>query len=353
MPEQGRDRVAPDATEALPESTTSRSLCIVSGEPLRPGTIAALHAAVNANDELTIVVDRRRGGSGSTTSRTVDRRSRPPIDAKVKTDGFAIVPVSTDDARETDPPWIERLSADQDADGDAGERAIRNILEFKRRRKGRIGPLLGLAAFVGVFVGVLVLVVALSQVTGVRTSAERTSAPPDAVQAPPVVETIPPPPRGSVSPPIDNRPPKRSEPTSPRTERARKPPSGVAAPPLPAPPREVLPAPQAPLAASTPPPRQPTSTPPEAGSPLASAEPARPPEATPPQAHAGATPADSPAPTSSAPSRPIGIHTFIKDQVSRDASAAGADAKRQIDDLKGQATRVWNNARRVFGDSSR
>jgi hypothetical protein len=105
------------------------------------------------------------------------------------------------------------------------------------------------------------------------------------------------------------------------------------------------------LTASTPPPRQPTTSPPEVGSPRASAEPAWAPEAsTPPRAHAVATPADSAPPGSSAPSRPIGVDTFIKDQVSRDVRAANADAKRQFDEIKGQAMRAWN---RVFGDSSR
>jgi len=323
----------------------TRSLCIVSGEPLRLGAIAALHAAVDENEEITIVVDRRKGGPGVATSRPVDRRSRPSVDAKVKTDGFAIVAPSTDDARETDPPWIERLSADHDAD--AGERAIRNILEFKRRRQGRIGPLLGLTALVAV------LVVVLGHVTGLRTPAERTSAPQTAVRAP-AAETIPPPPRDRVSPPRDSSPPKRSEPASPRAEPARKPRNAAPEPLLAEPTREALPAPHAPLAGSTPPPRQPTSSPPEVGSPRVSAEPARPPEAsTPPRAHAAATPADSAPPRNSAPSRPIGVDTFIKEQISRDVSAAGAEAKRQGDDLKGQAIRVWNNARRVFGDATR
>jgi hypothetical protein len=315
----------------------TRSLCIVSGEPLRSGAIAALHAAVDENEEITIVVDRRKGGPGIATSRPVDRRGRPSVDAKVKKDGFAIVPASTDDARETDPPWIE-------------QRASRNILEFKRRRQGRIGPLLGLTAVVGV---VALVVVVLGHVTGLRTPGARVSAPQNAVQAP-VVETIPPPPRDRVSPPRDSSPRKRSEPASPRAEPARKPLGAVPAPPLAEPTGEALPAPQAPLAASTPPARQPTSSPPEVGSPRVSAEPARPPEAsTPPRAHAVATPADSAPPTNSAPSRPIGVNTFIKEQISRDVSAAGAEAKRQGDELKVQAIRVWNNARRVFGDSSR
>jgi hypothetical protein len=307
----------------------TRSLCILSGEPLRLGAIAALHAAVDENEEITFVVDRRKGGPGVATSRPVDRRSRPSVDVKVKTDGFAFVAASTDDARETDP------------------RAIRNILELKRRRKGRIGSLLGLTVLVAV------VVVVLGHVTGLRAPAERTGAPQTAVRAP-AAETIPPPPRDRVSPPRDSSPPKRSAPASPRTEPARKPRDAAPAPPLAEPIGEALPAPQAPLAASTPPARQPTSSPPEVDSPRVSAEPAQPPEAsTPPQVHAVATPADSAPPTNSAPSRPIGVNTFIKEQFSRDVSAAGAEAKRQGDHLKDQAIRVWNNARRVFGDSSR
>ena len=307
----------------------TRSLCILSGEPLRLGAIAALHAAVDENEEITFVVDRRKGGPGVATSGPVDRRIRPSVDVKVKADGFAIVAVSTDDARETD------------------QRAIRNILELKRRRKGRIGSLLGLTVLVAV------VVVVLGHVPGLRTTAERTGAPQTAVRAP-AAETISPPPRDRVSPPRDSSPPKRSAPASPRAAPARKPRDAAPAPPLAEPIGEALPAPQAPLAASTPPARQATSSPPEVGSPRVSAEPAQPPEAsTPPRVHAVATPADSAPLTNSAPSRPIGVNTFIKEQFSRDVSAAGAEAKQQGDNLKDQAIRVWNNARRVFGDSSR
>jgi len=106
MLEQRTDPVRPDGTEALPESPAPRTLCIISGDPLRSRTfVAALHSAVSANENLTIIVDRRRGGSETATNRpSVDRRRRPDVDVKVTTDGFAIVPLSTDDARGTDSP---------------------------------------------------------------------------------------------------------------------------------------------------------------------------------------------------------------------------------------------------------
>ena len=107
MPEQRTDPVTPNGTEAPPESPAPRHLCIISGDPLRSRAfIAALNSAVSANGNLTIIVDRRRGGSETATGRPpVDRRRRPHVDIKLKTDGFAIVPLSTDNARGTDSPW--------------------------------------------------------------------------------------------------------------------------------------------------------------------------------------------------------------------------------------------------------
>ena len=82
-----------------------------------------------------------------------------------------------------------------------------------------------------------------------------------------------------------------------------------------------------------------------------------------PRADTVAIPSDSPAPPSGAPSRPIarGLDARIKDletQLSRGMSAAGSDAKRQVDELKVQTAkrldemrRVWNNAKQALTDS--
>jgi ElaB/YqjD/DUF883 family membrane-anchored ribosome-binding protein len=379
MPEQRTDPVRPDGTEAPPESPAPRHLCITSGDPLRSRAfIAALHSAVSANGKLTIIVDRRRGGSETATGRPpVDRRRRPHVDVMVKTDGFAIVPLSTDDARGTDSPWnsiphvfdppiearaverrpvesrwdeppsLERQSLDDDADAD--ERELKRILEFKRRHQRRVPPLLGLSALVGVLV---VLVVVLVQLPAAKTlmsrarpvalpPAERTSEP----QPPLVVETLSPPPQTSASPQPGGGPPKSPEPAPPPAEPIIKPLNAPQAPvttvtppprpqtsesprpgdspasPEPGPPPaepiiEPLNAPQAPVATVTPPPSPQTSASPPPGGPPASAEPMRSPEATStPRAHTAAIPSDSPAPPSGAPSRPIarGLDARIKD----------------------------------------
>ncbi len=379
MPEQRTDPVRPDDTEAPPESPAPRTLCIISGDPLRSRTfIAALHSAVSANGKLTIIVDRRRGGSETATSRPpVDRRRRPDVDVKVKTDGFAIVPLSTDDARGTDSPWnriphifdspievraverppiqspwdvppsSERQSLDDDAAAD--ERELKRILEFKRRHQRRVSPLLGLSALVGVLV---ILAVVLVQLPAVKTlmsrtrpvalpPAERTSEP----QPPLVVETLSPPPQTSASPQPGGDPPKSPESAPPPAERTSRPrnmprapmaavthpprrqartspqPGDSPASPEPGPLRaepiiEPLNAPQAPVAAVTPPPHPQTSASPPPEDPPASTEPTRSPEATPtPRAHTAAMPSESPAPPSDAPSRPIarGLGARIKD----------------------------------------
>ena len=414
MPEQRTDPVTPNGTEAPPESPAPRHLCIISGDPLRSRAfIAALHSAVSANGNLTIIVDRRRGGSETATGRPpVDRRRRPHVDVKLKTDGFAIVPLSTDDARGADSPWnsiphifdppievgaVERLPVESRwDDASADEREFERILEFKRRHQRRVPPLLGLSALVGVLV---VLVVVLVQLPAVKTlmsqtrpvalpPAEWTSEP----QPPLVVETLSPPPQTSAAPQPGGDPPKSPEPAPPPAERTSRPPNVTRAPmaavtppprpqtsksprpgdspasPEPGPPRaepiiEPLNAPQAPVAAMTPPPPPQTTASPSGGPP-ASAEPMRSPEATStPRADTVAIPSDSPAPPSGAPSRPIarGLDARIKDletQLSRDMSAAESDAKRQVDELKVQAAkrldemrRVWNNAKQALTDS--
>ena len=78
----------------MSEPPAPRSLCIVSSDPVRSGELlAALRAMVDSHEGLEVVVDRRRGESGRAPgSPSDDRRRQPLVDAKVRTDGFAIVP---------------------------------------------------------------------------------------------------------------------------------------------------------------------------------------------------------------------------------------------------------------------
>ena len=157
MSEPDRDPVGPVDSEILPASPAANQVFIISSDPLR-AFIAALNPALRAKEEFTIIVDRRRADSENAARPAIERRHHPSVDAKVKTDGFAIVPLSTTDA----PPWIERLVDRQSADdyAEADEREFRRILEFnRRRRKARLGPLVRTFAIVGAFSVLVVLFV--------------------------------------------------------------------------------------------------------------------------------------------------------------------------------------------------
>src|SRR6266508_1842931 len=65
MPEQRTDPVWLDEVESAPKDLWPRRLCIVTGDALPSREfIAALQTAVGPNEEIEIILDRRRGGPG-------------------------------------------------------------------------------------------------------------------------------------------------------------------------------------------------------------------------------------------------------------------------------------------------
>src|SRR4029453_17906903 len=98
MSEPDRDPVGRNDSEILPASPAVNQVVIISSAPLR-AFIAALSPALRAREEFTIIVDRRRADSENAARPAIERRRHPSVDAKVKTDGFAIVPLSPTYAR--------------------------------------------------------------------------------------------------------------------------------------------------------------------------------------------------------------------------------------------------------------
>src|SRR5215831_13316102 len=89
-------------------------VCIVSREPFRSGHfVSALHARLDFEDALEIIIDRRLGGSSGAPDLKEDRRHQPQVDRALKTKGFAIVPVSIDEAtaleNDDDQDELERV----------------------------------------------------------------------------------------------------------------------------------------------------------------------------------------------------------------------------------------------------
>ena len=232
MAEQRCDPIWLGDLESPPEDPSSRRrLCIISGDALLSREfIAALQTAVGPNQEIKIVLDRRRGGPGTAPGQPpVDRRRLPQIDALVKMDGYAIVPLRTS-SRGIDPPGnprpprvqdpmfavraIERRPAERSFferrslgdETDADERELERILDFKRRHKVRLGPTLVLTALVGVLAILLVqrpvLETLMSRIPWQATPpAERTSQPLQPTPAPRTAETPSPPRQSDASPP--------------------------------------------------------------------------------------------------------------------------------------------------------
>src|SRR5262249_23047756 len=92
----GSDPVRPpDNSDMSSAARATNQLCIISRDPLR-AFIAALSPALRGCDELTIIVDRRQAENVAAPP-AIERRQHPSVDAKVKTDGFALVPLSTTD----------------------------------------------------------------------------------------------------------------------------------------------------------------------------------------------------------------------------------------------------------------
>ena len=236
MPEQRTDPVWLDDVESAPKDLWPRRLCIVTGDALPSREfIAALQTAVGPNEEIEIILDRRRGGPGIPPGQPpVDRRRLPHVDTMVRMDGYAIVPVPTSPPRPPripDPPIAprpierqrhptERRSAEPrpagrpaferrpfEDDTDADERELERILQFKRRHGARLGPMLLLTALVGVLVVLLLILLPAMKtlVSWTRPAApllaERTSEPLQAAHAPSAAESPSPPRQSGAAPP--------------------------------------------------------------------------------------------------------------------------------------------------------
>jgi hypothetical protein len=120
-----------------------RSLCIVSRDPLQCSELVlSLQASLEPDDEVEIVIDRRRErGLFETESPegdrpAVERRQSANVDLEVRTKGFALVPGAATAPRAAGAP-------------DAEDRArFESILSFRRRRAPRSGLALGAASAV-------------------------------------------------------------------------------------------------------------------------------------------------------------------------------------------------------------
>jgi hypothetical protein len=365
----GSDPVRPDDSEIPPASPATNPVFIISRDPLR-AFIAALNPALRGCEEFTIIVDRRRAGLENVAARpAIERRRHPSVDAKVETDGFAIV---TEDPQ--NPPWIERVVDHQSAadDAEADERELQRILEFKRR-KARVGRLVRVSAIVG---AVSVLVVLFAQMPAGKAlvnrarlvalpTSERTPEPPIEPHALSVVE--------APAPPRPSRPP--AERIGRPRDTGRTPTEVVSPPPSPqsnasrqSKRRPANPEPSTSPPATAPEPARPTqsNSPPRAwpGRPSESApDPTRSSDGSPPRIpQTASTPGEATVSPSSAPRQPSarGREAWIQalqSHVKGDVDTAGAEAKRQIDELKSKTMRsldemrrVWNNATHVFSD---
>jgi hypothetical protein len=227
MPEQRSDPVWLDDVEESPlESPLPRRLCIVSGDALLCREfIAALQTVVGPNQRIEIIQDRRRRGPGAAPGQpSVDRRRLSHVDALVKMDGYAIVPLPKNPRIPNPGPIEHRSNAPRPAehspfnrrlpdDGtDADERELERILQFKRRREVRLGPpLIVGAVIVAAVVSVLALLVVqlpamktlMSRTRPTAPPAERTSEPVQAEQAPSPATPSPPERSSTLPPPGD------------------------------------------------------------------------------------------------------------------------------------------------------
>jgi hypothetical protein len=346
----------------------ARCLCIVSRDPVRSAELlAALGAMASTHERLEIIVDRRRGTSGNGTNPpSADRRRQPSVDVKVKMDGFAIVPYP--------PPALAGWPLDDEADPDEPEFA--RVLEFKQRLKARRRRQLALMLLVGSTLAVLLLT--LVPTMKALMSPTRLAAPPPA-ESPSAI---------AMSPPTDASPQsggsvRSPEPTPPAVERTGRPrakpagsppmrrtnepvraapaPKAVESPAVASPPAEGAggpgPAAQAATAAEVPAPRPPTDASTQRVGSVQSPEPGRSPEAASTgQAPTATIPDASPASPSGSPSdQSVGglLDQFknLGSLVSRDASEANAEMKRQGDDLKvlqNRLRRAWDSVKQGF-----
>jgi hypothetical protein len=336
----------------MSEPPAPRCLCIVSGDPVRSAELlAALGAMVSTHERLEIIVDRRRGTSGSGTNPpSADRRRQPSVDVKVKMDGFAIVPYP--------PPALAGWPLDDEADPDEPEFA--RVLEFNHRRKARRRRRLALTLLVGSTLAVLLL----TQVSTMKAlmSPTRLAAPPPA-ESPSAIAMSPP-----LPPAVERTGRPRAKPAgSPPMRRTNEPvhaapaPKAVESPAVASPPAEGAggpgPAAQAATAAEVAAPRPPTDASTQRVGSVKSPEPARSPEAARTgQAPTATIPDASPASSGGSPSdQSVGglLDQFknLGSLVSSDASEANAEMKRQGDDLKvlqNRLRRAWDSVKQGF-----
>jgi hypothetical protein len=390
----------------MSEPPAPRCLCIVSGDPVRSAELlAALRTMESTHERLEIIVDRRRGKSGSGTNPpSADRRRQPSVDVKVKMDGFAIVPypptalagLPLDDEVDPDESGLAVVPypppgwpLDDEVDPDEPEFA--RVLEFNNRRKARRRRRLALALLVGSTLAVLLL----TQVPTMKAlmSPTRLAAPPPA-EPPSVIAMSSPLPPTEASPQSPPLPPtdaspqsdgslRSPEPTPPAVERTGRPrakpagsppmrrtkapvhagpaPMAVESPAVAPPPAEGAggpgPAAQAATAAEVPAPRSQGDASTQRVGSVQSPEPGRSPEAAPTgQAPTATIPDASPASSGGAPSdQSVGglLDQFknLGSLVSRDASEANAEMKRQGDDLKvlqNRLRRAWDSVKQGF-----
>jgi hypothetical protein len=389
----------------MSEPPAPRCLCIVSGDPVRSAELlAALRTMVSTHERLEIIVDRRRVKSGSWTNPpSADRRRQPSVDVKVKTDGFAIVPYP--------PPALAGRPLDDEADPDESGLAVvpypppgwppdevdpdepefARVLEFNNRRKARRRRRLVLTLLVGSTLAVLLL----TQVPTMKAlmSPTRLAAPPPAEPPSAIAMSSPLPlteasPQSPPLPPTDASPQsdgslRSPEPTPPAVERTGRPrakpagsppmrrtkapmhaapaPMAVESPEVVSPPAEGVggpgPAAQAATAAEVPAPRPQSDASIQRVGSVQSPEPGRSPEAAPTgQAPTATIPDASPASSGGSPSNQSAggfVDQFknLGSLVSRDASEANAEMKRQGDDLRvlqNRLRRAWDSVKQGF-----
>ena len=211
MPEERSDPVWLDDIESPPEPRSPKRLCIISGDALPSGEfIAALQTAVGPNQEIEIIRERRRGGSGTGPGQPpIERRQHTHVEAMVRLDGYAIVPLppsASRPARVPDPPIsipaierpmsvppierpmsvpIERRPAETRSaerspflrrafggESETDELELQRVMEFKRRRRMRLGFPLVVTALVAV------LTLLFFQLPAVKSFMSRVGTPP-------------------------------------------------------------------------------------------------------------------------------------------------------------------------------
>ena len=143
-------------------SSACRSLCIVARDPLQCSELVlSLQATLDPDDEVEIILDRRRERSIFEATNVepgrgfAERRRNTQVDLEVRTKGFAIVPATLRSGTFRSPRPIAAPDADDRA-------RFENVLSFRRRREARPRRVVGAASAVVV---ALVLAPPLSSVS--------------------------------------------------------------------------------------------------------------------------------------------------------------------------------------------